>query len=211
MVVPRGFKITNTSKDYTLKTSAENHDIYLWSQETPVPQSNHVDLIIKPKSKITTPQDKLESENLSSKGWQLWRERKLFEAEEVFSEAVELDPANENAWQGLGWAQLNQGKKLNAKHSFEKCVELNPSNSAALNGLGWIARGQGSDGQAVQWWLKAVKASKGTATASLAGLTEVYMERKEYDNALKYYKIWLKAEPENEQAKQGLKNVTNML
>ena len=30
------------------------------------------------------------------------------------------------------------------------------------------------------------------------------MERKEYDQAVKYYKMWLKAEPGNADAKKGL-------
>lgn len=143
------------------------------------------------------------AEKLSQEGWQLWGQRKLAKAEEKFQQAIEKDPAYENAYQGLGWAQYNQGKKLNAKDSFEQCVKLNPKNSAALNGLGWIAHGQGNTDEAIQWWEKAVEAQPG-ATASLNGLTKVYMEKKEYNKAIKYYEMWLKAEPDNEQAKEGM-------
>jgi tetratricopeptide (TPR) repeat protein len=149
--------------------------------------------------------NKLEAENLTAEGWKLWQERKLAEAEEKFKAAIELDALAENAYQGLGWAQLNQGKKLNAKQSFEKCIELNPKNSAALNGLGWIAQGQGNTDEAIKWWEKAVEASNGTATASLSGLAQVYMEKGDYKNAIKYYQMWLKAEPDNKQAQDGLK------
>jgi tetratricopeptide (TPR) repeat protein len=149
--------------------------------------------------------DKLAAENLVQSGWQLWKQRKLSEAEEKFNQAVKIDPGNDNAFQGLGWSQLNQGKKLNAKDSFEKCVKLNPKNSAALNGLGWIEHGQGNIDQAIQWWEKAVEASSGTATASLSGLTQIYMERKDYEKAVKYYQMWLKAEPDNQDAVEGLK------
>jgi len=153
---------------------------------------------------VVSEADKLAAEDLMSQGWALWRERKLLQAEEKFSQATQKDPANDGAYQGLGWAQFNQGKKLNAKESFEKCVQINPKNSAALNGLGWLAHGQGNIDEAIQWWEKAVTASNGVATASLSGLAQVYMERKEYDKAAKYYQMWLDAEPQDKQAKDGL-------
>jgi tetratricopeptide (TPR) repeat protein len=148
--------------------------------------------------------DPLKAEELVAEGWKLWRERKLTEAEDKFSQAARSDPKKDAAWQGLGWAQLNQGKKQNAEASFKKCVKLNPENSAALNGLGWIEHGQGNMDLAITWWEKAVKASNGVATASLSGLTQVYMERKAYDKAAHYYQMWLKAEPDNQEAKEGL-------
>ncbi len=156
--------------------------------------------------------DKIEAEDLVVEGWKLWGQRKLVEAEAKFKKAARNDPDNDGAYQGLGWAQLNQGKKKNAEVSFKKCVKLNPGNSAALNGLGWIEHGKGNIDMAIKWWEKAVKASKGTATASISGLTQVYMDRKEYDKAVKYYQMWLKAEPDNSQAKDGLekaKQATN--
>lgn len=178
----------------------------------------HVEKIIPPGGNIVTSfmyrldeyeslpssKDKLKAEDLTSQGWGLWRERKLSEAEEKFEQAVKLNPRADNAWQGLGWAQLNQGKRLNAKESFEKCVEVNPENSAALNGLGWIAHGQGDAAEAIKWWEKAVRVSNGRATASLSGLTEVYMYQGKYEKAVEYYKMWLSAEPDSKQAKEGL-------
>ena len=56
-----------------------------------------------------------------------------------------------------------------------------------------------------------VKASNGHATASLSGLTKVYMDRKEYGKAEKYYEMWLKAEPNNSQAKEGLEKAKGLL
>jgi tetratricopeptide (TPR) repeat protein len=155
--------------------------------------------------------DPLKAENLIAEGWSLWGQQKLAEAEAKFTEAVPNDPDNDGAYQGLGWAQLNQGKKQNAEVSFKKCVKLNPENSAALNGLGWIEHGKGNIDKAISWWEKAVKASNGVATASLSGLTQVYMDRKEYDKAVKYYEMWLKAEPNNQDAKAGLEKAKQAL
>jgi bla regulator protein BlaR1 len=147
--------------------------------------------------------DKMASENLAAKGWELWRQRKLPEAEDAFEKAVSKDPTNANAWNGLGWAQQNQGKPLNAKASFEKCLEIQPKHAAALNGLGWIAKVQGKTDEAIAHWEKAIEAAP-NATAALNGLATTYMELKQFDKAAKYYKMWLKVEPDNPDAKAGL-------
>ncbi len=153
--------------------------------------------------------DKAKSQNFASQGWKLWGQRKLSEAEDTFKKAIEIDSENENGWQGLGWTQLNQGKRDEAKLSFEKCVELNPKNSAALNGLGWIADGQGEEDKAIEWWEKAVDAQPG-ATASLSGLVNIYMERKDYEKAEKYLKMWQKVDPNNNEVKEKLNSIKGL-
>ena len=147
--------------------------------------------------------DKMASENFASEGWQLGRQRKLAEAEKMFKRAVEKDPANANAWNGLGWSQFNQGKPRNARVSFEKCLQINSKHSAALNGLGWIAKGRDKTDEAIGHWEKAVEAAP-TATAALNGLATTYLELKRYDKAAKYYQMWLDVEPDNADAKAGL-------
>ena len=42
------------------------------------------------------------------------------------------------------------------------------------------------------------------ATASLNGLTQTYMELEQYEEAIKYYKMWLEAEPDNTQSQEEL-------
>ena len=88
---------------------------------------------------------------------------------------------------------------------------MNPKNAAALNGLGWIAHGQDHKEQAIEWWEKAVKVSDGRATASLSGLTQVYMEMNDYPKAVKCCEMWLKVEPDNQQAKDALAKAKAML
>ena len=153
--------------------------------------------------------DKLVGERLAMKGWQLWRERKLGEAAEVFEQAVGKDPGNANAWNGLGWACQNQGMVLNAQEAFEKCLALEPKHAAALNGLGWIAKGQGDNNKAIEYWERAVAAAP-NATAALSGLAQTYVEIKEYDKGLRVYETWLKVEPDNEQAKKGAEQARAM-
>jgi beta-lactamase regulating signal transducer with metallopeptidase domain/tetratricopeptide (TPR) repeat protein len=171
-------------------------------------QKTNVQVEIEEAGKVTD-KDKMASENLAAQGWQLWRQRKLPEAEEAFEKAVSKDPTNANAWNGLGWAQQNQSKPLNAKASFEKCLEIQPKHAAALNGLGWIAKAQGKTDEAIAHWEKAVKATP-TATAALNGLATTYMELNRFDKAAKYYQMWLKVEPDNADAKTGLEKTNQM-
>jgi tetratricopeptide (TPR) repeat protein len=159
----------------------------------------------EPQTKSVSRADKMQAENIASQGWKLWRQRKLAEAEDKFKQAVDKDPANANTWNGLGWSQQNQGKKQNARYSFEKCLQIEPKHAAALNGLGWIAKGEGETDDAIEYWEKAVNASNGTATASLSGLAQTYLELGQYDKATKYYQKWLNVEPSNQEAKEGLR------
>jgi beta-lactamase regulating signal transducer with metallopeptidase domain/Tfp pilus assembly protein PilF len=187
-------------KDGNIK---ENSVSYSSQQKTENPEpKTDVQTDIKEAGKISD-KDKMDSENLAAQGWELWRQRKLAEAEEAFKKAISKDPTNANAWNGLGWAQQNQGKPLNAKVSFEKCLEIQPKHAAALNGLGWIAKAQDKTDEAVSYWEKAIEAAP-DATAALNGLATTYMELKQFDKAMKYYQMWLNVEPDSANAKAGL-------
>jgi serine/threonine-protein kinase len=139
---------------------------------------------------------RLDAERLAARGWQLWGQRQLAEAEQVFTQAVAADPDCADAWNGLGWARQNQGMPLNAKEAFEHCVALDPKHAGALNGLGVIARMQGRTDEAIACWERAVQALP-QATAALSGLAATYMELAQYEKAIKYYRMWQDAEPDN--------------
>jgi tetratricopeptide (TPR) repeat protein len=159
------------------------------------------------ETKPVSEADKRESELLAAKGWRLWQQQKLPEAQETFTKATEKDPANANAWNGLGWSQWTQGLSLNANFSFEKCIALDPKHPAALNGLGQIAKSEGKIEKAIGYWESSTAPQ---ATGPMMGLAETYMELKKYDLAVKYYNKWLNAEPNNPEAKSGLKKAKQL-
>ncbi|MBA7550236.1 hypothetical protein ES705_42746 [subsurface metagenome] len=107
---------------------------------------------------------------------------------------MEKDPKNADAWNCLGWSKLNQGKRFDARFDFNKCLALDPQNPAALNGLGWIAKGEGKTDDAIALWKRAIASAPST-----------FMEQKNYKQAIRYYKMWLKVEPNSKTAKAGLK------
>ena len=158
-----------------------------------------------------SPEDAAASQKLAQEGWQLFMQGNAVDAEKKFKEAVEKNPKNANAYQGLGWAQLNGNKPDEAKKAFERCVALDAKNTAALNGLGRIAYFNDDDEDAaIKHWEKAVSLDK-QATGPMMGLAQLYNHRGDYENAVKYYKIWLKSEPQNEDAKKGLQDAQNSL
>ena len=155
------------------------------------------------QGKQASDSDKKFAETFAARGWDLWRKRKLPEAEKAFKLAVRKDPTNTSAWNGLGWSQFNQGKPMSAKVSFQKCLDLEPKHAAALNGMGWIAKGREQTDEALAYWRQAVEAAP-MATAALGGLTSTYMELEQYDEAIKYYEMWLKVDANSAEAKAGL-------
>ena len=172
-------------------------------------QKEVVDRAREALSKCTADEDKTQAQVLNDRGWTLWQERKLSEAEKTFEDAVAKDPANANAWNGLGWARSNQGKSTAAREAFERCVIIDPKHAAALNGLGWLAKGDGKTEEALRYWEKAIEAAP-AATAALNGLATTCMETKQYEQAVKYYRMWLDAEPGNPEAASGLKNAQTL-
>ncbi len=150
--------------------------------------------------------DRKASVSLATRGWQLWGQQNPAEAEKLFQQAVEKDPGNTNAWNGLGWSQFNQGKTDPAAKAFKACIGLEPKHAAALNGLGWIAKNKGQVDEALNYWEQAVEIQPG-ATAALSGLATTCQEQKNYEKAAYFYKKWLQVEPGNDQAKSGLAQV----
>jgi tetratricopeptide (TPR) repeat protein len=125
--------------------------------------------------------DKQLSTALNSEGWALFQKRDLPTAEAKFQQAVDKNPANSAAWNGLGWSRLNQGKRDQAAEAFKKMVELDPKNAgAARNGLGWIEFGKQNFDEAERWWKDA------NAPAAWGGLAQLYLLKGNWDEALKW-------------------------
>jgi tetratricopeptide (TPR) repeat protein len=142
------------------------------------------------------------SKHLANRAWYLWNQRKLEESEKLFKQAIDKDPKNSNAWNGLGWALQNQGKK-EATDAFKKCLALEPKNAGALNGMGWIAKGLGNEDEAIMWWQKSVQADQ-NSTAALRGMAITLMARGQYHHAAVCYAAWVRVDPSNQKIKAEL-------
>jgi tetratricopeptide (TPR) repeat protein len=136
-----------------------------------------------------TPDEKNKSAELTQRGWKLWQQQKLDEAEAAFAEAARLDPDRADAWNGLGWARFNAGKRGEAVEAFKKCVELEPTHPAALNGLGQAAFMNREYDKAEQYFLRSP-----TASAPWYGLARLYLLQGKFADAEKYAN-WSPMEP----------------
>ncbi len=201
LVVPPNVEIVAQSTEYASRKRVGAFDVYRWSRKVPPGTTNKVELVLKksgPAAAELTP-DQRAARQLAKRAWYLWNQRKLEESEKLFREAVEKDPKNSDAWNGLGWALQNQGKK-EAAEAFGKCLALEPKNAGALNGLGWIAKQAGKEDDAVMLWQKAVAANPQT-TAALRGLVDTFMARGQYHHAAVCYAAWTRVDPSNKKIK----------
>lgn len=137
---------------------------------------------------------------LSSEGWQLWQAGRFEQAAEKFHLAVEADPGNANAWNGLGWAEFNGGKAKAAEEAFNKCIAIKKDHPAALNGLGQIAFSRHDFAAAEKDWLAASK----DAPAAWFGLARLYLLQGKFDNATKYAQMAADSPGADESAKDLL-------
>ncbi len=87
--------------------------------------------------------------------------------EDVLKKALELNPGNDRAYDGLGgWLYLKQGQFQQVEECFKKALELNPGNYRACVGLGWLYLKQGQFQQAEECFKKALELNPGRERSS---------------------------------------------
>src|SRR5215207_9949430 len=91
------------------------------------------------------------SGELNMEGWKVWKQHQFDQAAEVFQQAVEINPRNAEAWNGLGWSRFNSGEPEQAEIAFNKVLEIAPKHPAALNGMGQLALSHGKPDEAEKW------------------------------------------------------------
>ena len=128
---------------------------------------------------------------LAEEGWNLWVQVRMAEAAAKFKKAVELDPKNENAWNGLGWANFNLGKHEEARTAFRNLLKLDPEYPAALNGMGQSLLAERKYAEAEACLLKAalkayVPKAYPEAPAARYGLARLYLLQGKFEQAEKY-------------------------
>lgn len=150
---------------------------------------------------------------LANEGWKAWRERDLRTALDKFRDAVELEPENGIALNGLGWTYTNLGKLEDGMEIFKKILEQSPTHAAAQNGLGQCLLGLGRLDEAERELLKATEDSiaelgeAGTVKMGLAawfGLVRTYLEKGDPAQAKIWIDRYLKHKPDDETMKQML-------
>jgi len=143
-------------------------------------RNTNSDSVAQEKGDATADQGR--AAELSAEGWKLWQGQDLDAAVKKFEQAVQLDPKNSAAWNGLGWARFNGGDYQPASVAFNKVIELEPNHPAALNGLGQIALTERRYPDAEKFLLKAAP----EAPAAWWGLAKLYLLTAEFDKSAKW-------------------------
>jgi len=119
-------------------------------------------------------------------GDSLFNLQKYEDAENLYKEAIKLDPLNSEAYVRLGNLLYDKDLYDDSKKRYEKAIELNPNSSAALNGLGNI-RYQNSDFQtAIDYYQQAneLNTSSEIIVDNLANVFDLIGEKYK---AIEYY------------------------
>ena len=126
----------------------------------------------------------------------------LDEAEREFRKAIELEPYRPELTFGLANFYLNyypEEKSDISVELFKKVIELDPTDPNNILNLVKIYEQLKMDNEALNL-LETMKTKYPFYTAGLMKLVEVYMARKDYENAIEEADIIIKIEPENNYA-----------
>ncbi|QDU91112.1 Cellulose synthase operon protein C precursor [Pirellulimonas nuda] len=137
-------------------------------------------------------------------GWRLMNTGKRPEAIKLFRDIIAQDDQSATAWNGLGWALMGSGEVAEAKAAFEACLELDADALGAMNGLARCLYADDQLDEAVALWLK-MHAKAPAGSAASVGLAGAYMEQGEPAKAVPYYRELVKAVPDSQAFRDGLK------
>ena len=87
------------------------------------------------------------------------------QAEKLFSEAIELNPANALAWHNRAWTYIEQKKYKQAMADLDKASEINPNSELPYFGRGWVHHQQREFAAAIKDYDKAISLNPNYAVA----------------------------------------------
>jgi tetratricopeptide (TPR) repeat protein len=101
------------------------------------------------------PPSKPNSRQLLQNAYQLYTQKRVKEALAIYDQAIQIDSANPEAWQGRGLTQALNLQHREALASFERALQLKPSLVTALNGKGTALNMLGRNKEALDTFDKA--------------------------------------------------------
>jgi len=140
---------------------------------------------------------------LTQKGRTQLRRGHLREAEETLRKVLEIDPLNRDALQGNGDLLLRRKDYQGAAEMLEKAAAVHPSGDRLLYSLAGAYRGLQRRDKTLKVLLRLVEANPG----HLPGLTrlgDAYLERKDFNRAMKAYQQALDLDGDNIYALRGI-------
>ncbi|QEF96607.1 Tetratricopeptide repeat protein [Stieleria maiorica] len=172
---------------------------------------NHDAAAAARESKVADHEPKVPASVHASEGWKAWRTHKPGDALKSFLKAVEMEPENEVALNGLGWTYVHLGEYEKAIAQFKRIDSESPVQGAALNGIGQSLLAMGKLDEAEKVLLDATEktiAKEGEASAARMGLAawyglvRVYLQKQDNDQAKRWSERYLKHKPDDQMMKE---------
>jgi len=130
-------------------------------------------------------------------------------AELHFRKAIELNPANVDAWVTLGFLLGQQGDYTESELCNRKAIDLQPGHYGALTNLGHALKEQGRFDEALEFYSRACNIRPNQA-ASWVNQGAVYGVMMDLDRAIGCYRKALKLKPNTAGIAQALASLLRM-
>lgn len=140
-----------------------------------------------------------ESSRLVDEGIRLAQQGALARAKDVLKRAVELDPMNLAAWNGLGCCQRDRGRPQKAVKALRRALEIDDQHPLVWRNYGCALREAGSVSEAVEALRKSL------ALAPNDGLTKVALSQ-----ALHQHAVSLDQDGRTQEAVEALREALNL-
>jgi tetratricopeptide (TPR) repeat protein len=159
-----------------------------------------------PEVKVSA-QDAKDAAIAYKKALELEKKEDFAAAEVQFKEAHKKNPNNYLALLGAGNALFKQHHNVEAQKIFMQCIDMRPNDAKPLEALGLVAQAEGDEEKMIEWWKKGVELDKQAATA-LKGLAEYYAQKEDNKTAAMYYRMYLRTNEKDKDAKRILERLT---
>jgi tetratricopeptide (TPR) repeat protein len=139
----------------------------------------------------------------AQQGWAAFNRGNSVKARQLFEMALQKDPKDAVALNGLGWVMLTTGDAEGARPQFEAALKIDPEAAGAMNGLARVYRQQGRLDDAIKLWEDMTTKFPGV-NAGTFGLADAYIARGQPDKAIPLYEQIVKANPNDQESKTKL-------
>jgi tetratricopeptide (TPR) repeat protein len=137
-------------------------------------------------------------------GLYLYNRRQPDEAEKLFREVIQRDPAFFPPYYHLAKISLDRGRFDEAETFYRKVIELNPALALAYVSLGLLQeKNLNQPDEAEKMYRKAIELNPNFSDA-YNNLGRLYGSRKQWDEAERMYRKAIESDPKNAAARQGL-------
>jgi tetratricopeptide (TPR) repeat protein len=110
-------------------------------------------------------------------------------AQALYQQAIEIDPNNGDAWNGLASLTANGGDSAGAARFYQRALEIDPGDSVAMGGL--LGLQSGVDPQEVETRLRVLIARDGAQPALQAALGRLLARQSRWLDAQEaFYQAW---------------------